>query len=446
MSDIAIEVRNVGKKYKIGNVETGRAGLNDILVDALTLPLRRMRSLAHGQVPTYMDREIWALRDVSFDVKQGETIGIAGLNGSGKSTLLKIISHIVKPTEGYVKTRGRISTLLEVGTGFHNELTGRENVYINGAILGMTRDEITRQFDQILQFAEISEFIDTPIKRYSTGMRMRLAFSVAIHLRPEIMIFDEVLAVGDPAFRQKCVNRIAQVHQDTTVVIVTHSVGFMRQLCDRVIWMDKGRVFEVGEATSVLTNYQRAIMPETLAGSGGLLDLGPDENKKVNLRKIAVLDRNDKPTPRIESGEPLRVQIEYVVNEPIIGAHTVCYFEDSKSGATILGIGDADVMPLRLEAREAGRYVGEFELPPFLLNPGVYHLTVSLEIPFGEVFDKRQRAVTIRVVDTKSTRSRWYPQMRPGFLGIEVPWLYTEQPGSNGAHITTEEEPEQNYS
>jgi hypothetical protein len=215
-----------------------------------------------------------------------------------------------------------------------------------------------------------------------------------------------------------------------------------------VIWLDKGRIFQIGDADRVLNNYQRTIMPETPAGSGGVLDLGPDEDKKVNLRKIAVLDRNGKPTSRVESAEPLHVQVEYIVNEPIIGAHVFCYIEESSTDTTILGIGDADMMPLRLEAREAGRYVGEFELPPYLFNPGIYHLTVSLEMPFGEVFDKRHRAVTFRVVDTKSARSRWYPQTRPGFLGIEIPWVYTEQPGSqpgnNGANLN-EEIPEQSY-
>jgi hypothetical protein len=223
----------------------------------------------------------------------------------------------------------------------------------------------------------------------------------------------------------------------------------VRKLSDKVIWLKKGRVFQMGDTDRVLDNYQRAIMPETPAGSGGVLDLGPDEDKKVNLRKIAVLDQNDTPASLVESCDPLHVQVEYVVNEPIMGAHVFCYFEESASDTTILGIGDADMMPLRLEAREAGRYVGEFELPPFLLNPGIYHLTVSLEMPFGEVFDKRHRAVTFRVVDTKSKRARWYPQKRPGFLGIEVPWHYTEQPtshpGSNGANMQKEEMPAQSY-
>jgi lipopolysaccharide transport system ATP-binding protein len=253
MSDTAIEVRGLGKRYKIG-VELATYML---LTERLT---ERLKSLGRGQ----RTEEFWALRDVDFEVKRGETMGVVGHNGAGKSTLLKILSRITPPTEGEARLRGRVGALLEVGTGFHPELTGRENIFLNGAILDMRREEIQRRFDEIVEFADVGPFIDTPVKRYSSGMQMRLAFSVAAHLEPEILIVDEVLSVGDMAFQEKCLGRMeTAAGEGRTVVFISHNLAAVRGLCDRAIMLSGGRVAAHGTASDVVDSYVSDMLTET---------------------------------------------------------------------------------------------------------------------------------------------------------------------------------------
>ena len=241
MTDLAIRVEHLGKRYRIGERERYRA-LRDTLADAVKAPLRRLRS---PRSPRVVDNTIWALRDVSLEVAPGEVLGVIGHNGAGKSTLLKILSRITEPTEGRAEVRGRVGSLLEVGTGFHPELTGRENIYLNGAILGMKRSEITRRFDEMVAFAGVERFIDTPVKRYSSGMYLRLAFAVAAHLEPEILLVDEVLAVGDAAFQKKCLGRMSDVAREgRTVLFVSHNLPSIENLCQRVVVVDGGRIAE----------------------------------------------------------------------------------------------------------------------------------------------------------------------------------------------------------
>ena len=242
---IAVDVQGLGKRYEIGADQSGYM----LLTERLT---QRVKSLGRRQ----KSEEFWALRDVSFEVKRGETMGVIGHNGAGKSTLLKILSRITPPTEGEARLRGRVGALLEVGTGFHPELTGRENVFLNGAILDMKRQEIQRRFDEIVEFADIGPFIDTPVKRYSSGMQLRLAFSVAAHLEPEILIVDEVLSVGDLAFQQKCLGRMEQASQEgRTVVFISHSLPSVVNLCDRAIMLSQGRVTATGKVGEVVDAY-----------------------------------------------------------------------------------------------------------------------------------------------------------------------------------------------
>jgi lipopolysaccharide transport system ATP-binding protein len=251
--DLAIEVKGLGKRFEIGASQ----GPYQLLTESIT---QRVRSL--GRRPK--TREFWALRDVDFEVERGETLGIVGHNGAGKSTLLKILSRITPPTEGEARLRGRVGALLEVGTGFHPELTGRENVFLNGAILNMSRREITEKFDEIAEFADIGPFLDTPVKRYSSGMKMRLAFSVAAHLEPEIMVIDEVLSVGDIAFQEKCLGRMeSAAHEGRTVVFISHNLGSVRALCDRAIMLSGGRVVATGGAGEVVDEYVSDVMTET---------------------------------------------------------------------------------------------------------------------------------------------------------------------------------------
>ncbi|MCZ7545714.1 MAG: polysaccharide ABC transporter ATP-binding protein [Anaerolineae bacterium] len=271
MSDVAVRVEGLGKQYRIGGKRERYRTLRDTLADAFTAPFRRAGRLLRGQAygAAGLEETIWALKDVSFEVKHGEVVGIIGRNGAGKSTLLKVLSRITEPTEGYADVYGRVGSLLEVGTGFHPELTGRENIYLNGAILGMTRAEIDRKFDEIVDFAEIERFMDTPVKHYSSGMGLRLGFAVAAHLEPEILVVDEVLAVGDAAFQKKCLGKMGEVAgEGRTVLLVSHNMAAIQALCHQSIWIEGGRVNQNGGTQKVIESYLDSAYAWTTNTSG----------------------------------------------------------------------------------------------------------------------------------------------------------------------------------
>src|SRR3989442_1010280 len=250
MTDTAIRIENLGKRYHIGTKQARYSTLRDTFVGAFSKTLR------HGRSAFQHSNDIWALKDVSFEVRDGDVVGIIGRNGAGKSTLLKILSRVTEPTEGYAETRGRVGSLLEVGTGFHNELTGRENIYLSGAILGMKKAEIDREFDEIVAFAEVEKFIDTPVKHYSSGMYLRLAFAVAAHLEPEILIVDEALAVGDAAFQKKCLGKMGDVAKEgRTVLLVSHNMEAVAKLTTRAVLLQGGQVTAKGQTSSVIFQY-----------------------------------------------------------------------------------------------------------------------------------------------------------------------------------------------
>lgn len=258
MTDTVIRVENLGKKYIIGHQQKGAYGYNslrDVITDGIKSVGRKLRLSSRPFSASYQE-EFWALKDISFEVKRGEVIGIIGRNGAGKSTLLKILSRITDPTTGKVNLKGRVASLLEVGTGFHSELTGRENIFLNGAVLGMRKSEIIRRFDEIVAFSEVEKFLDTPVKRYSSGMYMRLAFAVAAHLEPEILIIDEVLAVGDSAFQQKCLGKMKDVtQQGQTVLLVSHNLGTISNLCKNAVYLEKGEIKKYGNVASIIPLY-----------------------------------------------------------------------------------------------------------------------------------------------------------------------------------------------
>lgn len=315
----AITVQNLSKCYRLGRQEKHHDSMGAALFDLLKSPLenyRRYQSLYRFNADEMNARQpaqdvLWALRDVSFTVKQGEVIGVIGRNGAGKSTLLKIISRITEPSHGWARIQGRISSLLEVGTGFHPELTGRENVYLNGTILGMTRKEVHQKFDEIIDFSGVEKFIDTPVKRYSSGMKVRLAFSVAAHLEPEILIIDEVLAVGDAQFQQKCLGKMQTVSESgRTVLFVSHNMGAINQLCSSAIMLDKGTVVSNGPAKEIVEHYLTTVFATT-----NNRDLRHVEERKGDGRLLftAVYLRNSDGqllhTPI--SGAPLEIVLEY---------------------------------------------------------------------------------------------------------------------------------------
>jgi lipopolysaccharide transport system ATP-binding protein len=302
----AITISGLGKRYMIGAAHQRANTLRDAITNAASAPIRRLR---HAGSSTGHVSSIWALHDVSFDVEAGQVIGIIGSNGAGKSTLLKVLTRITEPTTGRVEIHGRVGSLLEVGTGFHQELSGRENIYLNGAILGMTRTEIGRKFDDIVEFSEISEFLDTPVKRYSTGMYVRLAFAVAAHLEPEILLVDEVLSVGDLGFQRKCLGQMGQIAgSGRTVVLVSHNMGAVRGLCTRVIEIEGGHPVADGPAEEVVNNY----VARQLATSGSVLDLPRPLGKRDELLVTAVRVLDDKGEAKgpFHSSRPLTVEID----------------------------------------------------------------------------------------------------------------------------------------
>ncbi|MBE2272203.1 MAG: ABC transporter ATP-binding protein, partial [Anaerolinea sp.] len=306
MSDVVIRVENLGKRYRIGGKQESYKTLRESLTQAMTAPIRRIRA-GRGDAPS---ETFWALKDVTFDVKRGEVLGVIGRNGAGKSTLLKILSKITEPTEGAVYLNGRVGSLLEVGTGFHPELTGRENIYLNGSILGMRRAEITKKLDEIIAFAEVEQFIDTPVKRYSSGMYTRLAFSVAAYLEPEIMIVDEVLAVGDAVFQKKCLGKMSQVAaQGRTVIFVSHNITAIRNLCNIGVLLNRGRVNSIGSIDGIISDYvnmYRTKKNATLRAQIEALTSDP----VINITSISI-KQNGEETLNPNNGAPIEIEVHY---------------------------------------------------------------------------------------------------------------------------------------
>ena len=328
MSDIAIQIKGLSKQYRIGEARAGYKTIRETIIGALKSPFRRAKSNASNG-----EGKFWALKDVNLEVAQGEVVGIIGRNGAGKSTLLKVLSRITDPTEGEVEINGRVGSLLEVGTGFHPELTGRENVYLNGAILGMKRGEIAGKFDEIVAFAEIDKFLDTPVKYYSSGMYMRMAFAVAAHLEPEILVVDEVLAVGDMQFQKKCLGKMESVAAGgRTVFFVSHNIGAVRALCKRAVWLERGRVKMVGDAEEVTGKYM----------AGDLADTGEEINATQHLRgtgdvlidRAQTLDGTGTSKTSFLIGEPIVVKLRYAAKRPAAG--TFWIFVTSADGIVIL--------------------------------------------------------------------------------------------------------------
>src|SRR5579862_779691 len=306
-SDLAISVENLGKRYDVGRLHDPKDGLRHAIESVFRSPLAAFKK----KLQTKQTKEFWALRGVSLEVPRGEVVGIIGSNGAGKSTMLKLLSRITVPTEGRIRINGRVASLLEVGTGFHPELTGRENIFLNGAILGMKRTEIVRKFDEIVEFSEIGEFLDTPVKRYSSGMYVRLAFAVAAHLDPEILIVDEVLSVGDAAFQRKCLGKISSFAQTgRTVLFVSHSPEAVRNLCSRVVWLKGGRIEEDGAAGTVGENYFEAVSTVSEFSA-------QNQQYGFTVQRVVLKNREGNRSAQFLPGDDMTVELPYRADQPL---------------------------------------------------------------------------------------------------------------------------------
>ena len=381
MNDIAIRVENLSKRYRI-NAYQGRStygSLRESLARAASAPFRRLRARAAG-APSNEPASIWALHDVSFTVPHGQVMGIIGRNGAGKSTLLKILSRITKPTQGRVTLRGRVGSLLEVGTGFHPELTGRENILLNGAILGMKRVEIGSKFDEIVDFAEIEQFLDTPVKHYSSGMYMRLAFAVAAHLEPEILLIDEVLAVGDAAFQQKCLGKMDTVAREgRTVLFVSHNMAAVQRLCRSSILLDKGKIFAQGESSAIIEQYLNQGV-----GRSFYWERTTPSNQPAYFTKISLTDHAGRPLEYISTATDVAFRIECVLRKPNRNLQLGVNLLD-QGGDVIFASApqDAGVNP----PGESGTYQAVFYLPQEMLMPKTYGFKAILWQPGIGVYD-----------------------------------------------------------
>jgi lipopolysaccharide transport system ATP-binding protein len=394
MEPVAVRIEGVGKRYRIGALHPGYATFRETVGNALAAPLRRLRGGGAARHAT-----LWALKDVNLEVRRGDLIGVIGHNGAGKSTLLKILSRVTRPSAGEVEINGRVGSLLEVGTGFHPDLTGRENIYLNGAILGMRKVEIDKKFDEIVAFSELEKFVETQVKFYSSGMYVRLAFSVAAHLEPEILIMDEVLAVGDAAFQQKCLDKMRDIRlQGRTIFFVSHNLSAVTRLCKRVVLLEGGRLAAEGNAQEVVNRYLNSSWKsgaERAWGDAGEAPGGP----VVRLRRVRACDEGGGTAASFDVRRPVLIEVTYDVLEDghaLVPSVELC----NEGGTEVFSTHDAGAeWPRR--ARERGRYVSVVRVPGNLLAEGslTAHVSVMSHFPSTILHAREANAVAFQVVD-----------------------------------------------
>lgn len=423
--DRVIRVESLSKRYFVGH-ESPRHGydsMRDVVVRNARNLVRKTRDMLRGRAIIQGDEieEFWALRDVTFDVERGDVVGIVGRNGAGKSTLLRILSRITEPTRGRVTIKGRVASLLEVGTGFHPELTGRENIFLNGAILGMTKAEIAAKFDEIVAFAEIEKFLDTPVKRYSSGMYVRLAFAVAAHLEPEILIVDEVLAVGDVEFQRKCLGKMKDVsqHDGRTVLFVSHNVAAVRSLCRTGLFLEQGRLKVWGSVEDAVAAYMSG-------GGAGLYNgiIPPDLPREYStgeamLRSVALLDADETPIQAVVTGQPLNIVVRWEALETI------------REAMIEVGVTNSDGLQLTqsFSSDDGNRFFrmqpGWHEIRLVIEDtffPGRYSLLVGIHKPDGATIDFVERALDFEVINTGRGEPDHYPWSVRGYLRPSQRW------------------------
>ena len=405
-NEIAVAVRGLSKSYTIAHNATKHTTLGEALAHRVKNPLQRVET-----------ETFWALQDLDFDIKKGDVVGIIGRNGAGKSTLLKILSQITEPTRGEVRLYGRVGSLLEVGTGFHPELTGRENIYLNGAILGMRRSEIERQFDAIVDFAEVEQFLDTPVKRYSSGMYVRLAFAVAAHLNPEILIVDEVLAVGDAQFQKKCLGKMQDVSQQEgkTVLFVSHNMGAVSELCQKCILLSKGQLELMGRSDHVLSSYISGSSLRSLD-----VHFGADDKPDIPvvLTRCWISDSAGEPVSSIDVNKSFYLGLELVARQQVTNVD-VSIRISTLTGQPLFTTNRSDCS--NDTQLDAGKHTFLIKVPAPFLAPGDYSLTAAAHRPNIEIFDSYESLLDFQIEETGS--DMWqYSGRGFGSILVKLPW------------------------
>jgi lipopolysaccharide transport system ATP-binding protein len=394
MSDTVIDLNGVAKRYRL------RRGWH---VTSLRDEVVRLGCRVLGR-PVEPREEFWALRDVTFSLERGEILGLVGMNGAGKSTLLKILSKVTVPTRGSFVARGRLGALIEIGAGFHPELSGRENIFLNGAIMGMSRREVQGKFDRIVSFAEVERFIDTPIKHYSSGMQMRLGFAVAAHTDPDILLIDEILAVGDASFQAKCLNKLAELkEEDKTIILVSHNLTTITEHSKRVLWLDQGAVRMIGEPDAVVDAFLEHVTEEIGSDdeAGGLG--GRDVDKEISILGVSLADEFQHPQSRFDRGDAVLIDVTYSSSQAMPGAVFLISIQDVQ-GYPLGGVStDPDAVKIN---SAVDRGVVRLRLDPLILNKGVYTLSVhALDPGTKRYYDIKRRAARI-LVDGERAGSR----------------------------------------
>lgn len=422
MSDTVINVENLSKSYLISHQGQERyTALRDVITNGAKSLAKRLTSTFTSTVSPLTDtqEEFWALNDVSFDIKQGDRVGIIGRNGAGKSTLLKILSRITEPTKGRVTIDGRVASLLEVGTGFHPELTGRENIFLNGAILGMSRVDIKRKFDEIVAFAEIEKFLDTPVKRYSSGMYVRLAFAVAAHLEPEILIVDEVLAVGDAAFQKKCLGKMEEVGKEgRTVIFVSHQMDMIRALCSRGLFLSAGSVFAQDTPEKVIEYYSQSFSSQNNTTA---FEEKKDSSLPLQIVNGQVVNEKGETRETFDVFDKIIIVLEYMVYKPVSGV--VVNFELKKNDTTLFLTFDTDCDLDKFGTRAEGRYRCCVELPCPLLKSGRYSITTNTGIANTCTYQRLENALMFNVeLSSRPSSLLSYADKRPGLIAVPLDW------------------------
>jgi lipopolysaccharide transport system ATP-binding protein len=408
-----LKVTDLSKEYRIGAREASYGTLRESLMRTISAPLRRRRAKSNNG-----DNTIWALKNVSFDVVPGEVVGIIGRNGAGKSTLLKILSRITEPTKGRIELYGRVGSLLEVGTGFHAELSGRENIFLNGSILGMSRSEIQAKFDEIIAFAEIEKFMDTPVKRYSSGMYVRLAFAVAAHLEPEILMLDEVLSVGDTAFQKKCLGKMNDVSKEgRKVIFVSHNMAAIARICSRGILISDGKIDADGRVDSVIQHYL-----DSSAQHGGRCTFPIEPEKMAQFTSLGLLQSDGKVAASFDARFDIRIEAEYVIRKHIpqglLGMRV-----STADGLPIFTSHHVDMLnPTAAAMRELlpGTFRTQITIPANFLVPGSYLVTVAIVDGNMGLIDMHEDAISFDIGETGSIRAQ--QASITGMVNIYLPW------------------------
>jgi len=415
MNDLAIKIDKISKKYYIGE-KVSYLALRDMIGKYLKNPL----NLFKKNKPKSNNSFIWALKDIFLNIKKGEVLGIIGRNGAGKTTLLKILSKITRPTKGYAQVYGRVGSLLEVGTGFHPELTGRENIYLNGAILGMKKNEIDRKFDEIVEFSEVEKFLDTPVKFYSSGMYIRLAFAVAAHLEPEILLVDEVLAVGDAAFQKKCLGKMGNISQEgRTVLFVSHNMVAVKRLSTRVIWIDNGKIVKSGNPDIVVSEYLKAYSKNLTKQNWENIDKAPG-NKKIRITSAKIYSSTDTKSDYLTMTTPFIIEIDFYnfIHENFLDITLHIYNEDG-----IIAFGSSTTQDKEWHGKPLpkGLFKTKCHIPGSLLNSGRYRVFLIAVQDQGKVIFRYEDLLIFDIHDTGKSRSYWHGK-RVGVFRPKLKW------------------------